>query len=61
MGPEAVSKKVELDIRIFAPTLAIFAVHDFGFRRVQLQATLCQAGLKFSFESFCFLLAPAVD
>jgi hypothetical protein len=60
-GPEAVSKKVKLDIWKFAPTLSVFAVDDLSFCRMQFQTALCQADLKFGFESFCFLRAPAVN
>jgi hypothetical protein len=60
-GPEAVSEKVELDIRILAPALAVFAVDNFGFRRMHLQAALREASLKFSLESLCFVLTPTVD
>jgi hypothetical protein len=60
-GPEAISKKVELDIRKLAPALAVFAVDNFGFRRMQFQAALREASLKFSLESLCFSLTPAVD
>jgi hypothetical protein len=59
-GPETVPKKVKLDIRKLASALAVFAVDDFGFRGMQFQTTLCQAGLKLGSESFCFLLASAV-
>lgn len=60
-GPEAVSKKVKLDILKLAPTLSIFAVNDLGFCRMHFQTTLCESGLKFGFKSFCFLLASAVN
>src|ERR1700730_373858 len=38
--PETISKKVEFDIRICAFPLLVFAVYDFGFRRMHLQVAL---------------------
>ena len=58
--PKAVPKEVKFDVRILAFALPVFAVDDLGFRRMHLQATLRQAGLKLHFESLRFLLVTAV-
>src|SRR6266849_8565636 len=58
--PKAVPKKVKFDIRIRAVALLVFAVDDFGFRGMHLQAALRQASLKLRLERLCFLLVTAV-
>jgi hypothetical protein len=60
-GSKAVPEKVKFDVRVLAFPLPVFAVNDLGFCRMQFQAALHEAGLKFGLESLCFLLAPAVD
>src|SRR5215831_4579822 len=59
--PKTVSEKVELDIRIRSFAIAILAVDDLGFCRMQLQAALCQTRLKFGLDGLGFLLVPAVN
>ena len=59
-GPKTVSEEVEFIVRIRAFALPVFAVNDLGFRRMHLQAALCQALLKLCLESLSFLLGPAV-
>ena len=39
----------------------VLAVNDLGFRRVQFQATDCEASLKIGLEGLRFLLGPAVN
>src|SRR6266446_5246604 len=59
--PKAVSEKVELDVRIRSCAISVLAVDDLGFCRMQFQAALCQARLKFGLEGLGFLLVPAVN
>jgi len=42
-GPKAVSEGVKFDVRILFFATPILAVNDLGFRRVQFQATVCEA------------------
>jgi len=58
--PKAVPQKVKFDIRIRAVALLVFAVDDFGFRGMHLQAARCQASLKLRLERLCFLFVTAV-
>src|SRR5262249_36632465 len=59
--PKTVFENVELDVRIRSFAIPILAVDDLGFCRMQLQAALCQARLKFGLEGLGFLLVPAVN
>src|SRR5258707_3560131 len=58
---KAISEKVELDVRIRSCAISVLAVDDLGFCRMQFQAALCQARLKFGLEGLGFLLVPAVN
>ena len=60
-GPKAVPEEVKFDVRILAFALPVLAVDDLGFRRMHLQAALCQASLKLGLEGLGFLLVPAVN
>src|SRR6516165_2166415 len=55
--PKTVSEKVELDVRIRSFAIPVLAVDDLGVCRMQLQAALCQAPLKFGLEGLGFFLA----
>jgi hypothetical protein len=59
-GPKAVPEEIEMNIRIRASTLAVLAVNDLGFGRMQFQVARCQAGAKLGLKGFPFLLASAV-
>ena len=59
-GSKAVPEEIELDIRVCAFALSVFAVDDLGLSRMQLQTTRCQADLKLNLQSLCLLLASAV-
>src|SRR6476469_2601670 len=59
--PKAVPEKVELDVRIRSFAIPVLAVDDLGFCRMQLQAALFQARLKFVLAGLSFLLVPAVN
>src|SRR3989475_5587095 len=54
---KAISEKVELDVRIRSSATPVLAVDDLGLCRMQFQAALCQARLKFELEGLGFLLA----
>src|ERR1700675_1734366 len=58
--PKAISEKVKLDVRICFFAMRVLAVDDLGLRGMQIQMALCQSGLKFGPNGFCFSLAPAV-
>src|SRR4030081_3497490 len=60
-GPKAVSEEVKFDVRILCFAAPVLAVNDLGFRRVQFQATDCEASLKVGLEGLRFLLGPAVN
>src|ERR1700730_17396031 len=60
-GPKAVSEEVKFDVRILFFATPVLAVNDLGFRRVQFQATDCEASLKIGLEGLRFLLGPAVN
>src|ERR1035441_2119182 len=57
---KAVPEEVKFDVRILAFTLPVFAVDDFGFRRMHLQVALRQPGLQLSLEGLRFLPGTAV-
>src|SRR5215469_2625804 len=59
-GPKAIPEEIKFDIRVLASAVPVFAVDDFGFRRMHLQTASRQARLKFRLEGFRFLLATAV-
>src|SRR5215472_9947065 len=58
--PKAIPEEIKFDVRVLASTVPVFAVDDFGFRRMHLQAAFRQAGSKFRLEGFRFLLALTV-
>src|ERR1700682_2885569 len=57
----AVSEEVKFDVRILFFATPVLAVNDLGFRRVQFQATDCEASLKIGLEGLRFWLGPAVN
>ena len=59
-GTKAVSEEIELNIRIPAAPLAVLAISDLGFGRMQFQTARGQADLKVGLEGYRFLLAVAV-
>jgi hypothetical protein len=59
--PKAEPEEVKFDIRILAFAISVFAVDNFGFRRMHLQVALRQPGLKLGLKSLCFLLAATVN
>src|SRR5215470_12934574 len=59
-GPKAIPEEVELDIRIRAFAVPVFAVDDLGFRRMHFQMAFCKSRLKFRLEGLRLLLGPAV-
>src|SRR5215831_3972089 len=58
---KTVSEKVESDVRIRSFAIPVLAVDDLGFCRMQFQAALCQARLKFGLEGLGLVLVPAVN
>src|SRR6202049_1123963 len=57
-GRKQYPRKSNLTFGFFA--MRVLAVDDLGFRRMQVQLALCQSGLKFGLDGFCFSLTPAV-
>src|SRR5215472_10385760 len=58
--PKAIPEEIKFDVRVLASTVPVFAVDDFGFRRMHLQTAFRQARLKLRLEGFRFLFATAV-
>src|SRR6266699_194336 len=58
---KAISEKVELDVRIRSSATPVLAVDDLGLCRMQFQAALGQARLKFELEGMGLPLGLAVS
>src|SRR5208337_2424992 len=59
-GSKAISEEVKCDVRMRSLSTVVFAVDDFGFGRMHLQAALRQAGLQLGHHGFRFSPAPTV-
>src|ERR1700730_2501702 len=60
-GRKPYPRKSNLTFGYFSLRRPVLAVNDLGFRRMQFQATDCEASLKIGLEGLRFLLGPAVN